>query len=126
MYANSQAKGDRRQDPALSAIADRFRALSDPVRLRLLDLLRDGERGAGELARASGASPANVSHHLALLRRLGLVACERRGRDVVYRLADPCVAALCDRVCESLARRQARALRQGRAMWGRRPTPRPG
>ena len=124
MYANSQAKraesADRAcradDDPVLRALADRFHALSDPTRLRLLDALREGERGAGELALASGAHPANVSRHLAVLRGQGLVAVRCRGRERVYRLADEAVLAWCDAACRALARREARASEEREAI----------
>lgn len=97
---------------AIARVAAHFRALSEPMRLRLLDLLRDGERPVGELARACGSTVANVSRHLALLRRHGLVASSRHGTSVSYRLADPAVSALCDRVCAAVAHRLAREGRE--------------
>ena len=65
------------------AIAERFRLLSEPTRLRLLDLMADGERSVGSLADELGCTQANVSKHLALLADAGLV---RRRRDGLHTL----------------------------------------
>jgi len=89
---------------ALSRVAAHFQALSEPTRLQILDTLRDGERNVGELAAAVGCSSANVSRHLSLLWRHGLVAREGRGNTVYYRIADESVYALCE-----LASRRGRA-----------------
>lgn len=63
------------------------KALGSPVRLRLLDLLRQGTRSVDALADAAGVSVANSSQHLQQLRAAGLVVGERRGQHVEYRLA---------------------------------------
>ena len=70
----------------------------------VLSLLRDGERNVGELAQACGYTSANISRHLAVLSKHGLVAREARGTSVYYRFADASVYALCDLVCGSIAR----------------------
>jgi DNA-binding transcriptional ArsR family regulator len=94
---------------ALEQVAAYFQVLSEPTRLALLNLLRDGERNVGELAQLTGTTSANVSRHLTQLSRHGLVAREGRGTSVYYRIADPSVYQLCDLVCGSLARRFERA-----------------
>jgi rhodanese-related sulfurtransferase len=63
------------------------KALANPHRLELLDLLAQGERSVEELARESALSLANASAHLQVLRRARLVEAEKRGLNVVYRLA---------------------------------------
>lgn len=90
---------------ALQQVAAYFQALSEPTRLQILNLLREHERSVGEIALACGCSSANVSRHLTLLMRHGLVAREARGTTVFYRIADPSVYALCDLVCDSIALR---------------------
>lgn len=65
------------------------RALANPHRLELLDLLAQGERGVEDLAREAGLSVANASAHLQVLRRARLVEAERRGSQVAQRLAGP-------------------------------------
>ena len=99
---------------ALQQVATYFQALSEPTRLQILNLLRQGERSVGELAQLCGYSSANVSRHLALLTKQGLVARECRGTSVYYRIADESVYALCDLVCGSIARQFERTA-QGRA-----------
>ncbi|GAD22111.1 helix-turn-helix transcriptional regulator [Acidovorax sp. MR-S7] len=93
---------------ALEQVAAYFQALAEPTRLRILNLLRDGERNVGELAQLCGYTAANVSKHLSVLTKHGLVAREGRGTSVYYRIEDASVYALCDLVCGSLARQFGR------------------
>ncbi len=83
-------------------IARRFRTIGDPMRVRLLDQLRDGERSVNELAEQLDASQQNVSKHLALLADAGVLARRKNGNRVYYRIADESVFTLCDQVCGSL------------------------
>jgi DNA-binding transcriptional ArsR family regulator len=69
------------------AMARFFRVLGDPTRIRILDLLRGGERSVGEIVVAVGQSQPRVSTHLACLRHCGFAIAERRGKEVFYRLA---------------------------------------
>ena len=94
---------------ALEQVAAYFQALSEPTRLRILNLLREGERNVGDLAQACGYTAANVSRHLAMLMQHGLVARESRGTSVYYRIADESVYALCDLVCGNIARKLQRS-----------------
>ena len=64
---------------ALEQVAGYFQALSEPTRLQILSLLREGERNVGELAQACGYTSANISRHLAVLAKHGLVARDSRG-----------------------------------------------
>lgn len=88
-------KRDAKPD-TLDAHAKFFRGMGDPARLALLLRLRTGPQSAGDLARECGLSPSNASNHLQCLRECGLVNVEPRGRQNVYQLADPGVAALLD------------------------------
>ena len=63
-----------------------FKALSDPTRRRILELLRDGDKTAGELAEHFDVSKPSLSHHLATLRSAGLVSDEHHGQNIVYSL----------------------------------------
>lgn len=92
-------------DRALEHVADYFRSLSEPLRLKLLNALRDGPLNVGELTSQLGCSQANVSKHLALLAKLGLVSRESRGTSVYYQIADPRTYQLCDLVCGQIAQR---------------------
>lgn len=86
--------------------AERFRLLSDPTRLRLLNELDShDELPVGELAERTGVRLSNTSKHLHQLERDGVVARRREGTTVFYRVADPSLAALCDLVCSELRRR---------------------
>lgn len=89
---------------ALEQVAAYFRALSEPTRLHILSVLRDGERNVGELALSCDYTSANISRHLAILSKHGLVARDNRGTSVYYRIADESVYALCDLVCGSIVR----------------------
>ena len=92
-------------DRALAHVADYFRALSEPLRLKLLNALRDGPLNVGDLTTLLGCSQANVSKHLALLAKMGLVSRESRGTSVYYQIADPRTYQLCDLVCGQIAQR---------------------
>ena len=82
---------------AAELIARRFRALSDPTRLRILDLLRRrDEASVGEIAEALGGSQQNVSKHLSALHGENFVARRKRGTSSMYRIADPGVHQICD------------------------------
>jgi len=83
-------------------IARRFRVLSEPTRIRLLDRLRDGERSVNELAGALGAGQQNVSKHLSVLADAGILARRKDGNHVYYRIVDDGVLGLCRQVCGSL------------------------
>lgn len=75
-------------------VADTMQALSTPSRLRILGRLRESPCSVGELAEAIAMERSAVSHQLRLLRHLGLVTRERRGRSIVYALHDPHVGVL--------------------------------
>lgn len=87
---------------ALDLIASRFRALSEPVRLRLLNLLMQSERTVGQLVDGSESGQANVSKHLAVLRNAGMVGVRKEGLNSVYFIADPIVQELCQMMCSRL------------------------
>lgn len=83
-------------------IARRFRALGDPLRVRILDLLRDQELSVSALAEQLGAGQQNVSKHLAVLTESGMLSRRKEGTHVYYGIADEAVFALCEQVCGSL------------------------
>ncbi len=74
--------------------AELFRALAHPVRVRLLELLADGERPVSELLVETGLEASHLSQHLGVLRRTGVATARREGNAVHYRLAHPSVADL--------------------------------
>jgi DNA-binding transcriptional ArsR family regulator len=91
-------------EPLVDLVAQRFRVLGEPMRIRLLDLLRDGEATVGELQQALGASQQNVSKHLGILHGAGMVTRAKRGTSVVYAITDDSVFDLCDQVCGGIRR----------------------
>lgn len=88
----------------LGLIAERFKALGEPVRLGILNALREREMTVSELVQATGQGQANASKHLQLLHALGFVARRKDGLHVFYRLADDDVFRLCDIMCGRLVR----------------------
>ncbi len=92
-------------------VARRFRVLAEPMRIRLLDRLRDGEATVGELSAELGASQQNVSKHLAVLADSGMLGRRKDGNRVYYRIIDESVFALCEQVCGA-AQQQLRALQE--------------
>ena len=90
-------------------VARRFRLLSEPMRIRLLDRLRDGEAMVGELAEALDTSQQNISKHLSVLADAGMLGRRKSGNRVYYRIVDESVFALCEQVCGA-AQEQLRAL----------------
>lgn len=89
-------------DAALELIALRFRALSEPMRLKLLNLLMQQERTVGQLVEASGSGQANVSKHLAVLRDAGMIGMRKEGLSTYCYIADPMVNELCEMMCQRL------------------------
>jgi ArsR family transcriptional regulator len=82
---------------AAELIARRFRALSDPTRLRILDYLRNHEEASvGELTQELGTSQQNVSKHLSALHAEGFVSRRKHGTSSLYRITDPGVHEICD------------------------------
>lgn len=90
-------------DRALGHVAEYFRALSEPLRLKILNALRDKARNVGELTELLECSQANVSKHLATLTRYGFVERTAQGTSAYYKIADPRVYQLCDLVCGQMA-----------------------
>lgn len=89
-------------EPLVELIAQRFRVLGEPMRIKLLDALRDGDATVGELTERLGASQQNVSKHLGVLHQAGLVHRSKHRTFVHYAIADDAVFALCDQVCGGL------------------------
>lgn len=85
-------------DAAAAEAADLLKSLSNPGRLRILCALVPGDRTVGELEELIDASQSYVSGQLLRLRNEGLVSCERQGRSMRYRLADPRVRPILERI----------------------------
>jgi len=89
-------------DELLQKIAEVLKAMADPTRLKILHCLQRGELCVSDILHEVGGSQANVSKHLSVLRRAGLVSCRRDGLNVFYCIADEAVFSICRNVCDSL------------------------
>lgn len=90
---------------AMLLVAARFKAMSDPLRLSILQLLEQGERKVSDICIAVNASQPNVSKHLKILHESGLLARRQEGNTAWYAIADESVFAICQLVCSSLRER---------------------
>lgn len=98
--------------PALEIVAARFRALSDPSRLQILQSLFNKERSVQELCELSGLSQANVSKHLSVLAEQGIVQKRRQGLFAYYSIGDNSIYELCDIVCGAVGKRYGQVLKE--------------
>jgi DNA-binding transcriptional ArsR family regulator len=98
-------------DDLVELIARRFRVIGEPMRIRLLDRLRDGEATVSQLSEALSASQQNISKHLAVLADIGILGRRKDGNHVYYRVVDEGVYALCEEVCGSV-QQQLRSLNE--------------
>lgn len=89
-------------DEVIELIAERFKALSEKTRLKLIIALESGEKNVTELVKMVGANQANVSHQLQILADAGIVSRRKHGVNVYYKIADPAIYDLCEHVCGSL------------------------
>ncbi|HEY9697992.1 MAG TPA: metalloregulator ArsR/SmtB family transcription factor [Trichocoleus sp.] len=86
-------------------VADYFSVLSEPMRLRILNLLRDGEKCVQDLVEATSTSQANVSKHLKVMLQAGILNRRSEGTSAYYSVADELTFELCNLVCDRLASR---------------------
>lgn len=94
-------------DEAVKLIAARFRVLGEPIRIRMLRALQDGEKSVSELVAIVGSAQPNVSKHLRVLEEHGFIGRRQVGNTVYCSIADPAVFDLCNAVCDSLKLRFA-------------------
>lgn len=102
------AKKSPLSDEALELVARRFAVLAEPMRLRLLQALFEGERHVNALVEATGGTQANVSRHLQTLTQAHILSRRKEGLQVFYAIADPTIFKLCDLVCGSLEKQFTR------------------
>jgi DNA-binding transcriptional ArsR family regulator len=100
MICSMSAK--RLSPAAIEMVAARFRILGEPLRIRILQELQDGERSVSELVTAVGSTQPNVSKHLRILQEAGLVGRRQEGNLVYCHIEDPSVFELCNVVCVTL------------------------
>jgi len=87
---------------AMELVAARFRAMGEPLRLRILQQLETGERSVSALAATIGSTQPNVSKHLKVLQDAGLVQRRQQANNAYYSIADAMVFELCDMICTRL------------------------
>src|SRR5687768_6931519 len=92
----------RMPDTLFEPVAERLRVLADANRLRILNVLREAESSVEQIVAQVGTSQPNVSRHLAVLLRAGIVTRRPAGRQVHYRVVDPFVDQICEAICGSL------------------------
>ena len=95
-------KGKQLSIEALGMIAERFKVLSEPIRLQILHTLQEGEKSVNELTEVVQTSQPNVSKHLKILQKAGILTREQHGNTVYYKIADESIFTLCETVCGSL------------------------
>ena len=95
---------------ALARIAQRLKALADPTRLQILQLLGERELCVGDLVAEVGGTQANVSKHLQVLRGAGLVRPRRDGMNVYYAVEDDAALEVCRLMCGCVEREASRAM----------------
>ncbi|NES81311.1 MAG: winged helix-turn-helix transcriptional regulator [Moorea sp. SIO2B7] len=95
-------------------VAEYFSILSEPMRLRILNLLGDGEKCVQELVEETNTSQANVSKHLKLMLQAGILRRRSEGTSAYYRVEDLLIFELCNLVCNRLAARIEQQARQFR------------
>jgi len=81
-------------DTVLNQAADVLKVMAHPVRLKIVNVLMQGEFTVGKIADLTGASPSQTCAHLRLLQTHNLLSSERRGHVVYYRIASPCLPGL--------------------------------
>ena len=108
--SGTEGGGKELSPEALEMIAERFKMFSEPMRLRLLYAMMDGEKKVSELVEETGGLQANVSKHLGMLLDAGIVARRKQGLNAYYSIADRTTYELCDLVCNSLEHRLSESL----------------
>lgn len=91
-------------DATFDQLAQRFRVLSDPMRLRILHSLGSDELSVSAIVERTGGSQSNISKHLSTLLANGLVSRRREGTSALYSVADRSIFDLCDQVCGGIER----------------------
>ncbi len=98
----------------IQPVAEYFSILSEPMRLRILNLLEDGEKCVQELVDATQTSQAYVSKHLKVMLQAGIIDRRPKGTSAYYCIEDPLIFELCHLVCNRLAERIEEQARQFR------------
>ena len=90
---------------AIDAVASYFRVLSEPTRIRIMHSICETEKTVSQIVEEIAATQTNVSRHLAIMHRSGVLARRKEGNQVYYRTADPAMVELCRSVCKRISER---------------------
>lgn len=90
---------------AIDAVAAYFSVLSEPMRLRIMHIVCESEKTVSQIVEELGASQTNVSRHLGIMRRNGVLARRKQGNRVYYSSADTTMVELCRAICKNISRR---------------------
>jgi ArsR family transcriptional regulator len=90
-------------DEVFERAAELFAVLSTPIRLRIISQLCQGEKNVGQLLEIIGVAQPNMSQHLNIMYRAGLLGKRRQGAQVFYRIADESAVMVCRAVCTQVA-----------------------
>lgn len=89
-------------EPQLSLMAQRFKTLSDPMRLRVVALLMEGEKNVNQLVSLTHSSQPNISKHLRVLKEQGMVSRKQLGTQALFSVSADYVEQLCDILIEEM------------------------
>lgn len=88
---------------AFHAVASYFSVLSEPMRLRIMHCVCDEERTVSQIVEETGATQTNISRHLSMMHRSGVLARRKEGQQVYYRASDAATVELCRSVCKRIS-----------------------
>ena len=91
------------EDQVFESVAELFSVLSTPIRLKIISAVCNGEKNVSELLAGIDTTQPNMSQHLSMLYRSGVLAKRREGTQIYYRLQSERVALLCRAVCTQVA-----------------------
>ena len=100
---NTETQGSPESQRVFDIAAELFGALSSPVRLKVLNILCDGERSVNELLARINTTQPNLSQHLNLMYRSGILSRTKAGTQVIYKISSKTAAGLCRSVCTQIA-----------------------
>jgi DNA-binding transcriptional ArsR family regulator len=90
-------------EKVFASVAQYFNVLSDPSRLRIMYTICSGEKSVSEVIEQCGSSQANVSRHLSVLHKAGILLRRKEGTTVFYSIADNTTVEMCQNVCAKIA-----------------------
>ncbi|HEY8554057.1 MAG TPA: metalloregulator ArsR/SmtB family transcription factor [Burkholderiales bacterium] len=106
---------DELEENVMAVVASYFSVLSEPMRLKIARVICEQEKSVSQIVQETGATQSNVSRHLQLMHRHGIVSKRRQGNLVYYRVSDPAMMDICRTVCMQILNRidEREPLRKG-------------